>query len=273
MAKDKPQSRSKTPVKKGAAIGVVLLLLVYAAVKGPLERAIGVKLPNIPVQDWVGDGRPAPPVADAVDKPRVDREPRAEQPGTQAERETKEGQGTTGGQGKNGGAGKQVVKGAKQESGTNGNSGAQAAKLEPAAKHEAAKQDPANLQDIGRGVLRSKAGLLYKPGSAEGHRTKHLARHTEDQPDRPGSHGVFEGGEEAMYAVLDEAYQMIKDKSPQVKVREQEGRQAVYEVDLGRRIGFVGGETGARRNHPAARRVRMVIEDGDEIITAFPINP
>ena len=75
-----------------------------------------------------------------------------------------------------------------------------------------------------------------------------------------------------MYGVLDEAYTLIKAKSPQAKLRE-EGAQAVYEVDLGRRIGFVGGQSGERRNHPPARRVRMVIEDGNEVITAFPIAP
>jgi hypothetical protein len=37
-----------------------------------------------------------------------------------------------------------------------------------------------------------------------------------------------------------------------------------------RRIGFVGGRVGAERRHPAARKVRLVLE-GNKVITAYPM--
>jgi hypothetical protein len=40
-------------------------------------------------------------------------------------------------------------------------------------------------------------------------------------------------------------------------------------VDLGRRIGYIGGQTGKRKNYPAASHLRLVLE-GQNVITAFP---
>ena len=124
------------------------------------------------------------------------------------------------------------------------------------------------LTDLGNGVQRSSAGLLYTPGSQEGHRLKHVLRHAADQPTRPGLHGVFDGDADAALAVIDEAYLLVKAGSPQVQSRQQ-GVRTVHEVDLGRRIGFVGGQEGRRRGNPPATQVRLVLEE-DRVITAFP---
>lgn len=116
--------------------------------------------------------------------------------------------------------------------------------------------------------FRSPAGLLYTTGSAEGHRLKHLQRHTVDDPDRPGPHGVFDGGMEGALATIDRAYQKAKT-GVQTTTREERGR-TIYTVDLGSRVGYVGGQEGQRRRKPMARRVRLVLED-NRVITAFPL--
>ena len=53
--------------------------------------------------------------------------------------------------------------------------------------------------------------------------------------------------------------------------QEREGRRTVFTVNLGRVVGFVGGQTGKRRNNPAVTHVRLVLE-GVNVITAFPLD-
>ena len=125
------------------------------------------------------------------------------------------------------------------------------------------------LRDIGRDVKRSAAGLRYVPGSAEGHRLAHVLRHAQDDPDRPGSHGVFDGGRDATLAVIDEAYVLAQQGGGRVRT-ERDGDRMVHTIDMQRRIGFVGGRTGQRERHPPARRIRLVLE-GDKVITAYPL--
>jgi hypothetical protein len=144
------------------------------------------------------------------------------------------------------------------------------APLAPFAEATAEPEEPelGQLSDLGNGVLRSTAGLLYTPGSQEGHRLKHILRHAADQPTRPGLHGVFDGDADDALAVIDEAYLLVKAGSPQVQSRQQ-GVRTVHEVDLRRRIGFVGGQEGRRQGNPPATQVRLVLEE-DRLITAFP---
>ena len=96
-------------------------------------------------------------------------------------------------------------------------------------------------------------------------------RHAKDQPDRRGSHGVFDGGRETVFAVLDEAYMKIRSGGRGVRKSKQDNRM-VYTVDLRRRIGYIGGQTGKRRNNPAVNHVRIVLE-GKRVITAYPLKP
>lgn len=124
------------------------------------------------------------------------------------------------------------------------------------------------LTEIGRKVFKSTAGLVYTPGSQEGHRLAHIERHTEDQPNRNGSHGVFDGGREGMLAVLDEAYLLALKGGRDVQSEKQDSR-TVYTVNLRRRVGFIGGQSGKRKNNPPVNRVRLVLE-GEKVITAYP---
>ncbi len=124
------------------------------------------------------------------------------------------------------------------------------------------------LQHQGNERYLSPAGLLYVRGSAEGHRLKHLERHTVDDPGRPGRHGVFDGGMEGALVTIDKAYR--KAKAGTQTTKEEERGRVIYTVDLGSRVGFIGGQEGRRRRNPMARRVRLVLED-NRVITAFPL--
>lgn len=124
------------------------------------------------------------------------------------------------------------------------------------------------LKLTGRDEYVSPAGLRYTRGSEEGHRLKHLERHLEDQPDRPGKHGVFDGDMPQVLRWLDEAYTRGKSGAKGTSKHEEDGR-LVYEVSFGKPIGFIGGRDGARQKNPDAKRLRMVV-DGDRLITAFP---
>jgi hypothetical protein len=124
------------------------------------------------------------------------------------------------------------------------------------------------LADQGNDRFLSPAGLLYVPGSQEGHRLKHVERHTIDDPGRPGSHGVFDGGMATALVTIDKAYRKAKTGS-QTSTHEEGGR-TIYTVDMGARVGYVGGSDGKRRKNPMARRVRLVLER-NRVITAYPM--
>jgi hypothetical protein len=112
----------------------------------------------------------------------------------------------------------------------------------------------------------SVAGLRYGPDHNYGDRVQHVLRHSVDQPLRPGKHGVFEGD---ALAIIDEAWLSAQIGGSHVQV-EFQGNRTIYRVDMGRRVGYEGGQDGAAAGHPGLSRVRIVVRNGDEILTAFP---
>ncbi|MDE0862988.1 MAG: hypothetical protein OSA98_04315 [Rubripirellula sp.] len=124
------------------------------------------------------------------------------------------------------------------------------------------------LQEFAKDQFRSPAGLVYAPGSAEGHRLEHLRRHTKDQSTRPGNHGVFDGDMPGALKTIDLAY--TRAKQGQRTTKKMDRNRTVYTVDMGKRVGFVGGRDGGRRRNPMAKRVRLVLE-GNRVITAYPM--
>lgn len=125
------------------------------------------------------------------------------------------------------------------------------------------------LKKIGTDVWLSPGGLRYQGRDPAGlTRVEHIERHVKDQPERAGPHGVFDGGSEVAFAVIDEAWQ----RAEQLKLRaDREGSRSSYTVPMPRRIGYLGGRTGAARGKPALDRVFIVFETGTKnIITAFP---
>lgn len=138
----------------------------------------------------------------------------------------------------------------------------------PADEEKEKSSDLGKLRELEDNVFESTAGLLYVPGGAEGHRLKHVMQHAKDNPSKP-VHGVFDGDRDEILAVIDEAFMKAKKGGSDVRSEKQNGRR-VYTVNLRRRIGQVGGSEGERQGHPDCRFVRIVLENENEVITAFP---
>lgn len=132
------------------------------------------------------------------------------------------------------------------------------------------KDTPAlgELREIRNNVFESTAGLRYVPGSADGHRLRHVMQHAKDDLSKP-KHGVFEGDRNQILAVIDEAYEKTKTGGKDVR-KSEEGARTVYIVNLGRKIGYVGGSSGERSGNPDCRYVQLVLEDENVVITAYP---
>ncbi|MDG1875530.1 MAG: hypothetical protein P8J27_16585 [Mariniblastus sp.] len=121
---------------------------------------------------------------------------------------------------------------------------------------------------IGRQKKKSPAGLVYGMGGGGEHRTEHVLRHAKDQPNRP-SHGVFTAQGDDVFRLIDESYELVKDKSKRVKSESSRGNIA-HVIDMKRKIGFKGGQSGARNGNPALYKVKLVLANGNEVITAYP---
>ena len=103
----------------------------------------------------------------------------------------------------------------------------------PAAKVE--------LKKIGDNTWVSPAGLTYKGRDPQGlTRVEHILRHARDIPDREGSHGVFDGGPDAVFGVIDDAWRLVEKN--RLRPETEEGR-SLYTVSMGRRVGYLGGQT------------------------------
>lgn len=113
------------------------------------------------------------------------------------------------------------------------------------------------------------AGLIYGPSSG-GHRIDHVMLHARDDPDRPQQHGVFDvQTRDEVLGLIDQAYELVRNKSPQVDTRREDDR-IVHTIDLRRRIGYVGGQSGRRQDYPTCRKITLVLA-GRNVITAYPV--
>lgn len=125
------------------------------------------------------------------------------------------------------------------------------------------------LREIRNNVFESTAGLQYVPGSEDGHRLRHIMKHTKDDPSKP-IHGVFDNADrEQVLSLIDEAWLKARKGGSDVRSEKQGGR-TVYTVNLRRRIGQVGGSDGERKGHPECRYLRLVLEENVRVITAYP---
>jgi len=125
------------------------------------------------------------------------------------------------------------------------------------------------LKEIGRETFESPAGLVYRSGSADGHRLDHIMAHSKDIPSKP-IHGVFDGDRNEILMLIDEVWTMSQKRGPpDVEIKKERGR-TVITAKLNRVVGYTGGESGKRKNYPKCSGVRLVVE-GRNVITAFPV--
>lgn len=123
------------------------------------------------------------------------------------------------------------------------------------------------LKDIGRNRFQSPAGLLYTMGPNREHRIDHILRHAEDESTRP-VHSVFDGSREEILATIDEAYELVKAKSPRVRSSRSDGNDE-YKIRMNRKVGYEGGQGGKRKGYPPLTNIKLIL-DGNRIITAYP---
>lgn len=124
------------------------------------------------------------------------------------------------------------------------------------------------LTEIRNNVFESTAGLIYLPGGAEGHRLKHVMQHANDNQQK-AVHGVFDGDRDSILAAIDEAYTKAQKGGSNVREERQNDRQ-IYTVNLRRRVGQVGGSQGQRQGNPECRYLRLVLENDNEVVSAYP---
>ncbi|MFT5299412.1 MAG: hypothetical protein ACI87E_003196 [Mariniblastus sp.] len=125
------------------------------------------------------------------------------------------------------------------------------------------KKSGSYLLPAGGKNLKSPGGLIYS-----GDRSDHVLRHDHDMPERP-THGVFTANGDDVFRLIDEAYVLIKAKSSQVRTKEAGGGKTEYVIDLKRKIGHKGGQSGKRQSNPALYKVKLILAD-NRIVTAFP---
>ena len=125
------------------------------------------------------------------------------------------------------------------------------------------------LKQVGREAWLSPAGLRYQGHDPDGlNRVEHIKRHTQDISNREGPHGVFDGGQDVAFAVIDEAWELAEKTKLRADI---EGDRSSYLVRMRRRVGYLGGQTGKERGNPPLDRVFIVFEtDTKNIVTAFP---
>lgn len=99
----------------------------------------------------------------------------------------------------------------------------------------------------------------------------HVLRHDTDDPQRHLPHGVFDAGRKGTLEVIDEAWAIAQSDPSRVTFVWQ-GSKTVYTIDMGRRVGFVGGAPGAALGNPAAFHVKLVLK-GTDVVTAYPVIP
>ncbi len=122
------------------------------------------------------------------------------------------------------------------------------------------------LNPIGRGKFESPAGLVY-----DQYRIDHVMEHTRDNTEKP-SHGVFDvTTQDEVLALIDEAFDLTKKRGPPQVITDDEGDRTAFTVNLNRKVGRAGGQSGARRRNPSLQKVKIVVED-TRVITAYPTN-
>lgn len=110
----------------------------------------------------------------------------------------------------------------------------------------------------------SKSGIIFTLGSIDGNRLSHVLKHGLDTSSKP-LQGVFNGSSKNIISVVDEAW----EKKLNQDISASSGNN-VFEIDMGRNIGWEGGSQGTGA---ALTKIRIIMASGgsSQIISAYPI--
>jgi len=122
----------------------------------------------------------------------------------------------------------------------------------------------ARLTPTGPGQYRTGGGLALTKRSI-----RSVLSHGRNDSRASRPHGVFSSGRRGALGVVDAAWTRARQGGQGVESRpgRNGGNTRVITVDMGRNIGYVGGNVSGQ---PATRHVRLVV-DGNSLITAYPV--
>ena len=110
-----------------------------------------------------------------------------------------------------------------------------------------------NLQNTGENEWKSDGGIIYRYDRWFGNRVEHVLSHLRNNP-RRDIHTIFSVPRNQVIRLIDEAWALKSTVQPIVQ-----GSETVYYIPMGRVIGTAGEKI-----------IKIVIEDGINMITAFP---
>ena len=131
-----------------------------------------------------------------------------------------------------------------------------------ALKQLAKIEDPAQREEaemrVYQGFLfrKPEKALEFALSQAPGHKARDNMRQS-----------VVQWGEQDPDAAL----KWVTSQNKDVR-KEEEGERVVFTVNMKRPVGFMGGQEGERRGNPECRFIRIVLENDNEVISAFPTN-
>jgi phosphatidylserine/phosphatidylglycerophosphate/cardiolipin synthase-like enzyme len=138
----------------------------------------------------------------------------------------------------------------------------------PAGHIDAQVEIPSYLERNSDGSYSSPGGLRYATELGYGNRAAHVLDHFEESAEK-SSQGVYSIGKDEVFPLIDEAYGRVA-ADPGRYHAEDQGKRQVYDVPMGQVIGYVGGQEGSERQ---VSTLRLVLQEGNEVVTAFPVAP
>ena len=138
----------------------------------------------------------------------------------------------------------------------------------PAGHVDAAVSIPSYLTRNSDGAYTSPGGLTYPTELGYGNRAAHVLDHFEESAEK-SSQGVYTIGKDEVFPMIDDAYARIGE-DPDRYHAEDQGKRQVYDVPMGQVIGYVGGQEGSNEQ---VSTLRVVLQNGNEVVTSFPVAP
>ena len=110
-----------------------------------------------------------------------------------------------------------------------------------------------------------RTGLIYGDDPVFGNRVLHVLAHMANNTNKPVQ-GVYTVPRNQVLGLVDEAYLLIQ-KNPSAYRVGGNGSRVTYSVPMGRVVGYQGGHSGSGG---PLNNLFLVLENGNEVITAFP---